>query len=289
MDYLKINNLLYEYFRRDEDGNVEGIQTALDNVSINVSRGDFISILGANGSGKSTLAKLINALLIPAEGSVIVNGKDTKNPDNTLPVRMETGMIFQNPDNQIVAGVVEEDVAFGPENLGIDSKEIIKRVDEAIKEMDIEQLRKKSPNNLSGGQKQRVAIAGILAMNPKCIIFDEATSMLDPVGREDVLKIAHKLNKENNMTIIFITHNMEEVVDSDWIYVMDEGKIILSGKPKEVFKERDFLRKHGLDVPQILLLSEALKDEGIKIEGTILSRQELIKELVRIKNGNNSK
>lgn len=290
MDYLKINNLLYEYFLRDEEGNIEGIKTALDGINLSVKSGDFVAILGRNGSGKSTLAKLINALLIPADGTVIIDGKDTKDSENTLSIRMSNGMVFQNPDNQIVAGVVEEDVAFGPENLGIESEEIIKRVNNALSTMDMLAYKRKSPNLLSGGQKQRVAVAGVLAMLPKCIILDESTSMLDPKGRKEVISIAKKLNKEQNMTIILITHNMEEAVDCDHIFVMDTGKLVADGTPKEIFSDSEFLKSHGLCVPAITEIGDSLRKNGIPISSGILTRQELTLELERIykSRGNNS-
>ncbi len=290
MDYLKINNILYEYFRRDEDGNIEGIQKAIDNVSLSVKAGDFISILGHNGSGKSTLAKLINALLIPAQGTVIVDGEDTSDKNNTLSIRKKTGMVFQNPDNQIIASTVEEDIAFGPENIGIKSEDIIQRVNNALEVLGLSEYRKTSPNHLSGGQKQRVAIAGILAMEPKCIILDEATSMLDPKGRRDVLDIVHQLNKNLGMTIILITHNMEEVVDSDYVYIMSEGQIIESGTPREIFSREEFLLENGLDVPPITRIAGILNKNGLAVSPNVLSLEELVEEIGRIgKSGNHSR
>ncbi len=290
MDYLKINNILYEYFRRDEDGNIEGIQKAIDNVSLSVKAGDFISILGHNGSGKSTLAKLINALLIPAQGTVIVDGEDTSDKNNTLSIRKKTGMVFQNPDNQIIASTVEEDIAFGPENIGIKSEDIIQRVNNALEVLGLSEYRKTSPNHLSGGQKQRVAIAGILAMEPKCIILDEATSMLDPKGRRDVLDIVHQLNKNLGITIILITHNMEEVVDSDYVYIMSEGQIIESGTPREIFSREEFLLENGLDVPPITRIAGILNKNGLAVSPNVLSLEELVEEIGRIgKSGNHSR
>lgn len=286
MDYLKINNLLYEYFYRDEEGDVEGINTALCDVNLSVKQGDFVSILGHNGSGKSTLAKLINALLVPAEGSVIVDGMDTKDSELTLEIRKNTGMVFQNPDNQIVAGVVEEDVAFGPENLGVEPEKIRSRVKKALSSLNMWDVRKKSPNHLSGGQKQRVAISGILAMEPKCIVLDEATSMLDPVGRRDVINTVRSLNRDMGITIIQITHNMEETVFSDRIFVMDKGKLILSGTPLYVYSRGDFLLEHGLDIPGAVRISNMLRDRGIPIDNGVLTMQDLVKNIEGIKNGN---
>lgn len=271
MDYLSINDVLYEYFLRDDEGNVSGINRALDEINLQVRQGDFITILGRNGSGKSTLAKLINALLIPAGGSVIVDNMDTKDPENTLPIRMKTGMVFQNPDNQIVAGVVEEDVAFGPENIGMPSEDIRVRVQEVLTRLKMWDKRRKSPNHLSGGQKQRVAIAGVLAMEPKCIILDEATSMLDPGGRADVIRIVHELNKEMGITIILITHNMEEAIGSDYIYVMDTGKVVMEGVPQEIFSKEERLLEHGLSVPSAVKLANILRSRGLPLPGNILT------------------
>lgn len=271
MDYLSINDVLYEYFLRDDEGNVSGINRALDEINLQVKQGDFITILGRNGSGKSTLAKLINALLIPAGGSVIVDNMDTKDPENTLPIRMKTGMVFQNPDNQIVAGVVEEDVAFGPENIGMPSEDIRVRVQEVLTRLKMWDKRRKSPNHLSGGQKQRVAIAGVLAMEPKCIILDEATSMLDPGGRADVIRIVHELNKEMGITIILITHNMEEAIGSDYIYVMDTGKVVMEGVPQEIFSKEERLLEHGLSVPSAVKLANILRTRGLPLPGNILT------------------
>lgn len=271
MDYLSINDVLYEYFLRDDEGNVSGINRALDEINLQVRQGDFITILGRNGSGKSTLAKLINALLIPAGGSVIVDNMDTKDPENTLPIRMKTGMVFQNPDNQIVAGVVEEDVAFGPENIGMPSEDIRVRVQEVLTRLKMWDKRRKSPNHLSGGQKQRVAIAGVLAMEPKCIILDEATSMLDPGGRADVIRIVHELNKEMGITIILITHNMEEAIGSDYIYVMDTGKVVMEGVPQEIFSKEERLLERGLSVPSAVKLANILRSRGLPLPGNILT------------------
>lgn len=288
MEFIEIKDLLHEYFRRDEDGNIEAIQPAVDHVNLKVKEGQFISILGHNGSGKSTLAKHINALLQPSSGTVIIDGMDITNPENTLPIRKQTGMVFQNPDNQIVAGIVEEDVAFGPENLCLESSEIQARVKESLLNMDMWEYRDKSPNRLSGGQKQRIAIAGILAMRPKTIILDEPTAMLDPDGRKDVINIAHELNKKYNMTIILITHYMEEAIGSDYVYVMENGNIILEGSDREIFAQANLLRKHRLNVPQITLIAEKLRKNGLNIPAGILTRQELVNVLKEIKNANDN-
>lgn len=285
MDYLKINNLLYEYFLRNEDGEVLGIKEALKDVNLSVKPGEFISVLGRNGSGKSTLAKLINALLEPAEGSVVVDGMDTKDSVNVLPIRMKTGMVFQNPDNQIVAGVVEEDVAFGPENIGVPTEEIRERVKDSLEILDMWAYRKKSPNHLSGGQKQRVAVAGVLAMRPKCLILDEATSMLDPEGRSEVIRVALDLNRNHGITIILITHNMEETVYSDRIFVMDNGKLVMEGTPAEVFSKGDMIREHGLCLPGIAEVAERLRNAGVNISPGVITGKQLVEEIVRLYKG----
>lgn len=285
MHYFDVRQLVYEYFRRDENGNVEAIKTALDHIDLQVQTGDFISIVGHNGSGKSTFARHLNALLHPAEGSVIVNGLDTNDSDSTLLIRKQAGMIFQNPDNQIVAGTVMEDVAFGPENLGLSSEEIIARVESSLKKLDMWEYRNSSPNNLSGGQKQRIAIAGILAMNPGAIIFDEPTAMLDPSGRKDVLSTARELNKKYHITIIWITHYMEEVIGSDYVYVMEDGRIILEGSDREIFSQVNFLKDHHLTVPPITLLADRLKKSGLPIPSGILTRTELIDAIKEASHG----
>ncbi len=281
MGIVQTKNLVHEFFRRDEDDNVEGITTALDHVDLNVEEGQFIAVLGHNGSGKSTLAKHINALLVPTEGTVWVDGLDVSLEENTIPVRKTAGMVFQNPDNQIVAAVVEEDVAFGPENIGVEQKELRKRVDKSLASVGMTKYRKHSPNKLSGGQKQRVAIAGVLAMEPKCIVFDEPTAMLDPNGRKEVLATALQLNKEKGVTIILITHYMEEVVDADYVYVMESGKIIMQGTPREIFSQVDELKKHRLDVPQVTLLAEELRKQGLMIPQGILTREELVEAIIK--------
>ncbi|SDB34498.1 energy-coupling factor transport system ATP-binding protein [Pseudobutyrivibrio sp. YE44] len=276
MSIIKSKNLVHEYIRRDEEGNVESIQVALDNVNLNVEPGQFISILGHNGSGKSTFAKHINALLTPSEGTLIVDGMNTSDDEYTFAVRQTAGMVFQNPDNQIIASVVDEDVAFGPENIGVPTEEIIQRVEKSLKMVGMYKYKSHSPNKLSGGQKQRVAIAGVMAMEPKCIILDEPTAMLDPDGRKDVLQAVHTLNKEKGITVILITHYMEEVVDSDYVFVMEKGKVFMEGKPREIFKDVKLLKEHSLDVPQVTQLAYELREAGVPLPECVLTRQELI-------------
>lgn len=278
---LQTKDLTFEYIRRDEEGNVEGITTAVDDVTLQVNRGEFIAILGHNGSGKSTLAKHFNALLYPTEGAVIVDGMDTKDGEHLWDIRREAGMIFQNPDNQIIGQVVEEDVGFGPENMGVPTKEIWARVDEALEAVGMTEYRKASPNRLSGGQKQRVSIAGVLAMHPKCIIMDEPTAMLDPKGRAEVIRAARKLNREEQITILLITHYMEEVIDADRVFVMDKGKVVLQGTPREVFSRVEELTALRLAVPQVTLLAHELKKAGLPLPEGILTRGELVKHLRR--------
>lgn len=280
---IKTDQLTFEYIRRDDEGNVEEIQKALDSVSLEVEQGDFITILGHNGSGKSTFAKHLNAILFPSEGTVWVDGKDTSTPDNLWDVRMSAGMVFQNPDNQIIAQVVEEDVGFGPENMGIPTKEIWERVEESLKAVGMYEYRKHSPNKLSGGQKQRVSIAGVLAMHPKCIILDEPTAMLDPQGRMEVIRAVRALNEVEKITVILITHYMEEAIYSDHVFVMDQGKIILQGTPKDVFSQVELLKEHRLDVPQVTLLAHELKKAGLPLEEGILTDEEFVAALVGIK------
>ena len=274
MGIIDIKNLVFEYIRRDEEGNTEEIERAIDGVELEVNEGDFIAILGHNGSGKSTLAKHLNALLVPTEGTVWVNGYDTRDVSNLLNIRQSAGMVFQNPDNQIIASVVEEDVGFGPENMGVPTEEILTRVKDSLAAVGMSGYAKHSPNKLSGGQKQRVAIAGIMAMKPKCIVLDEPTAMLDPIGRKEVLKTVHKLNKNDNITIILITHYMDEVIDADKIFVMEEGKVVLQGTPREVFSEVERLESYRLDVPQVTKLAYELKQSGAPIDGTVLTVEE---------------
>ena len=282
MGIVKTENLVFEYIRRDEEGNVEGITRAVDNVTLDIKKGDFIAILGHNGSGKSTLAKHINAILMPTEGTVWVDGMDTTVDDHLWDIRQEAGMVFQNPDNQIIGTVVEEDVGFGPENLGVPTDEIWQRVEESLKAVGMIEYRHHSPNKLSGGQKQRVAIAGVVAMEPKCIVMDEPTAMLDPVGRKEVLKTVHKLRKQKNVTVILITHYMEEVVDADKIFVMDHGKVVMEGTPKEIFSRVDELKSYRLDVPQVTMLADALIQKGVPLPKGILRREELVDALCQL-------
>ena len=281
MGIIKAKQLVHEYIRRDEEGNVESIQTALDHIDLDVQPGQFIAILGQNGSGKSTLAKHINALLAPTEGSLWVDGKDVTQEENILPVRKSAGMVFQNPDNQIIASVVEEDVGFGPENIGVPTDEIWQRVEESLKSVGMLQYRHHSPNKLSGGQKQRVAIAGVMAMEPKCIVLDEPTAMLDPNGRKEVLHAAHELNRKKGVTILLITHYMEEVVDADYVYVMDKGHVVMQGTPREIFSQVGTLKEHRLDVPQITLLADLLRQSGLDIPLGVLTREELVDAIMK--------
>ena len=284
MGIIKAKNVVHEFFRRDEEGNVESITTALDHVNLDVKAGQFIAILGHNGSGKSTLAKHINALLTPTEGVIWVDGMDVLDEDNTIPIRKTAGMVFQNPYNQIIASVVEEDVGFGPENIGVPTEEIWTRVNQSLEAVDMVKYRKHSPNKLSGGQKQRVAIAGVVAMEPKCIVFDEPTAMLDPNGRKEVIATAHDLNKKKGVTIILITHYMEEVVDADYVYVMEKGKIVMDGTPRDIFSRVDELKEHRLDVPQATLVADELRSAGVPIPQGILTRKELVDAIMSVAN-----
>jgi energy-coupling factor transport system ATP-binding protein len=281
MGIIKAVQLVHEYIRRDEEGNVESISTALDHVSLDVKPGEFIAILGHNGSGKSTLAKHINALLMPGEGTLWVDGRDTSEEENIFPIRQTAGMVFQNPDNQIIASVVEEDVGFGPENIGVPTDEIWRRVEESLKAVGMLKYRHHSPNRLSGGQKQRVAIAGVMAMQPKCIVLDEPTAMLDPNGRKDVIRTAHELNREKGVTIILITHYMEEVVDADRVFVMDQGKIVMQGAPREIFSQVGTLKEYRLDVPQVTILADMLRQSGVKVPVGVLKREELVDAILK--------
>ena len=282
MGIIKAKQLVHEYIRRDEEGNVESIQTALDHVDLDVKPGEFIAILGHNGSGKSTLAKHINALLTPSEGSLWVDGMDVTEEKNILPVRQTAGMVFQNPDNQIIASVVEEDVVFGPENIGVPTDEIWQRVEESLKAVGMLKYRHHSPNKLSGGQKQRVAIAGVVAMQPKCIVLDEPTAMLDPSGRKEVIRTAHELNEKKGVTVILITHYMEEVVDADRVFVMDKGKVVMQGTPREVFSQVERLKEYRLDVPQVTILADLLRQSGLDIPTGVLRREELVQAILKI-------
>ena len=284
MGIVKAKNLTFEYIRRDEDGNVEGITKAVDNVSIDIKQGDFVAVLGHNGSGKSTFAKHLNALVMPTEGTVWVDGMDTREEENTLKVRQTAGMVFQNPDNQIVGTLVDEEVGFGPENIGVPTEEIWERVEKSLKAVGMYAFRNQSPNKLSGGQKQRVAIAGIVAMKPKCIVLDEPTAMLDPLGRKDVLNVLHELNRQENVTVILITHYMEEVIDIDKLYVMDDGKLVMSGTPREIFSQVEKLKELRIDVPHVTELAYELQKEGVPLKNGILTSEEFTEELIRVRN-----
>lgn len=281
MGIIKAQDVSYHYIRRDEEDNIEDINIALDKVNIEVEKGQFICILGHNGSGKSTFAKHINALLTPSEGTLWVDGIDTSEDDSVMDVRQRAGMVFQNPDNQIIASIVEEDVGFGPENMGVPTDEIWERVIRSLKAVDMWKYRDHSPNKLSGGQKQRVAIAGVMAMEPQCIVADEPTAMLDPIGRQEVIEALHQLNREKHVTVILITHYMEEVVNADRVFVMHNGKVSLQGTPREVFSQVERLKELSLDVPQVTDLAYELKKAGLNIPDGILTRQELIDALPR--------
>ena len=283
MNIIKAVKLAYEYKRYGEDGQVEETLRAVDGVDLDVKKGDFVAILGHNGSGKSTLAKQINALLVPTEGTLYVDGMDTKDPEKVWDIRQSAGMVFQNPDNQIIGSVVDEDVGFGPENMGIPTKEIWERVEESLRSVGMWEYRHSSPNKLSGGQKQRVAIAGVVAMHPKCIVLDEPTAMLDPVGRKDVIRTVRALNMVEDVTVILITHYMEEVIYADKVIVMDDGKVVMQGTPGEIFSQVETLKKYRLDVPQVTLLAHELKKAGLDLPAGILSIEELVDNLCQLK------
>lgn len=285
MDIIKAVKLVHEYIRRDEDGNVEMIQTALDQVDLNIQQGEFIAILGHNGSGKSTLAKHINAILAPSEGSLWVDGKDAGEDKNIWDIRQSAGMVFQNPDNQIVASVVEEDVGFGPENIGVSTDEIWTRVLGSLKAVGMLKYQKHSPNKLSGGQKQRVAIAGIMAMKPQCIVLDEPTAMLDPSGRKEVIRTVRELNRREKVTVLLITHYMEEVIHADKVIVMDDGKIVMQGSPREVFSQVEKLKSYRMDVPQVTELAYELKKAGMPLPDGVLSVEEFAEAVERCLKG----
>ena len=280
---IRADKLTFDYERLDEEGKVESVKRAVDHVSLDIKAGEFIAILGYNGSGKSTLAKHMNAILVPTEGTLWVDGMDTKDEDKLWDIRQDTGMVFQNPDNQIIGTVVEEDVGFGPENLGVPTDEIWKRVEESLSAVGMLKYRHHSPNKLSGGQKQRVAIAGVMAMHPRCIVLDEPTAMLDPNGRRSVIRTAQKLNREERITVILITHYMEEVIEADCVFVMDGGKVVMQGTPKEIFSRVEELKRLRLDVPQATLLAYELQKKGIPLPDGILSNEELVDELCRLK------
>ena len=279
MGIIEAKKLIFEYIRRDEEGNVEGITRAVDEVDLDIKQGDFVAILGHNGSGKSTLAKHLNAILYPTEGTVWVDGKDTAKEEYLWEIRQNAGMVFQNPDNQIIGQVVEEDVGFGPENMGVPTKEIWERVEESLKAVGMYKYRKHSPNKLSGGQKQRVSIAGVIAMHPKCIILDEPTAMLDPNGREEVIRAVRALNHAEGITVVLITHYMEEIIHADKAIVMDKGHIAMQGSPREIFSQVEKLKELRLDVPQVTLLAYELKKSGVTLPDGILTYEELIAAL----------
>ncbi len=282
MNMIQTDDLVFEYEKRDNEGNVIGKSRAVNEVNIGVQEGQFIAILGHNGSGKSTLAKHINAILVPTEGTMWVNGKNTKEMEELWNVRQSAGMVFQNPDNQIIGTVVEEDVGFGPENLGVPTEKIWKRVEESLKAVGMIEYRHHSPNKLSGGQKQRVAIAGVIAMRPKCIVLDEPTAMLDPNGRKEVLRTVEELRKQEKVTVVLITHYMEEVIDADKVFVMDHGNIVMEGTPREIFSQVDLLKQYRLDVPQVTILADKLQKSGIPIPKGILRKEELVEALCRL-------
>jgi len=281
---VQATDLVHEYIRRDEEGNVESINTALNKLNINVEKGEFVAILGHNGSGKSTFAKHINVLLKGSEGTLYVNGYDAADKKNIWNIRQSAGIVMQNPDNQIIGTVVEEDVAFGPENIGIPTDEIIRRVEKSLDKVGMLEHRYESPNKLSGGQKQKVAIAGILALKPKCIVLDEPTAMLDPRGRKDVIETVTWLNKEEGITVILVTHNMDEVVAADRVIIMDKGAVVKEGTPREVFEDIDGLTKLKLDVPQVTKIGDNLRKSGIPISKVILTVDELVEEIATIAN-----
>lgn len=283
MGIIKIKDLIYEYARHDDEGNVESVVRAVDNVNLDVKKGEFIAVLGHNGSGKSTMAKHINAILTPTEGTVWIAGKDTSKAENIWDIRQSSGMVFQNPDNQIIGTVVEEDVGFGPENIGVPTEDIWKRVDDALRAVGMTAYRHHSPNKLSGGQKQRVAIAGVVAMKPQCIVLDEPTAMLDPMGRKEVIATVRELNEKEHVTVILITHYMEEVIGADKVFVMDSGKVVMQGYPREIFSQVEKLKKYRLDVPQVTELAYELKQEGIPLTDGILTIEDLVDELCRLK------
>ena len=280
MGIVKAAKLVYEYIRRDEEENIEEVNRAIDGVDVDIKKGDFVAVLGHNGSGKSTLAKHVNGLLLPTEGTVWVGDMDTRDEEHIWDVRKTAGMVFQNPDNQIIGNIVEEDVGFGPENIGVPTEEIWKRVEESLKAVGMTAYRLQSPNKLSVGQKQRLAIAGVMAMKPECIILDEPTAMLDPNGRREVIRTIHELNRAEGITVLLITHYMEEAIEADRIIVMDDGRIVMDGQPREIFSRVKELKSHGLDVPQVTELAWELKEAGMPLTDGILSREELVEQLV---------
>ena len=284
MGIIKAVKLAFDYLKYDEDGNVQETQRAVDGVDIDIKEGQFVAILGHNGSGKSTFAKHINALLLPSDGTIWIDGINTSEEPELWKVRQKAGMVFQNPDNQIVGTLVDEEVGFGPENMGVPTEEIWERVEKSLKAVGMYKFRNASPNKLSGGQKQRVAIAGIVAMKPKCIVLDEPTAMLDPLGRKEVINVLHELNQKEGVTIILITHYMEEVIDADHVFVMDGGKLVMEGTPRQVFSQVDKLKSLRLDVPQVTELAYELKKAGLPVKDGIIRNEELVEELKRLDN-----
>ena len=282
MGIIKTSKLIFDYIRRDEEENIEEVNRAIDDVSIEIKEGQFVAVLGHNGSGKSTFAKQLDAILLPTDGTVWIQGLDTSKEENLWEVRKKTGMVFQNPDNQIIGNVVEEDVGFGPENMGIPTDEIWKRVDESLEAVGMTAYRMKSPNKLSGGQKQRVAIAGVMAMRPQCIVLDEPTAMLDPNGRREVVKTVHELNRQEGITVVLITHYMEEVINADRVIVMDDGRVVMDGTPREIFSRVEELKSYRLDVPQVTELAYELQKNGVELPDGILTLNELMKYLLPI-------
>lgn len=282
MGIIKAANLIFDYIKRDEEEKVEEVNRAIDHLSLDIKKGDFVAILGHNGSGKSTFAKQINGLLLPTEGTLWISDMNTQDDSLIWEIRKKTGMVFQNPDNQIIGNVVEEDVGFGPENIGVPTDEIWKRVDESLEAVGMTAYRKKSPNKLSGGQKQRVAIAGVMAMRPQCIVLDEPTAMLDPNGRSEVIRTVRELNRKEGVTVLLITHYMEEVIHADRVIVMDEGKIVMDGTPREIFSRVEELKKYRLDVPQVTELAYELKQAGVSLPDGVLTREELITALMPV-------
>lgn len=282
MSYIEAVDLKHSFKRRDEEGNVVAVVSALDGVTLQIEQGEFAAVIGHNGSGKSTFARHLNVLLKPQEGTLTIGGRNAADPEERWPIRQSTGMVFQNPDNQLVAGVVEEDVAFGPENLGCPSEEIIRRTEWSLESVGMLEYRKSSPNVLSGGQKQRVAIAGVMAMESDCIVFDESTAMLDPQGRAEVLKTAQRLNREKGVTVVWITHYMEEITQADRVFVMDRGKVCMSGTPREIFARVEELEDLGLDVPKVTKLAYELRKDGLDLPEAVLSREEFVKALQKL-------
>lgn len=281
---IKASKLVFEYIRRDDEDKIEEINRAVDSLDVEIRKGDFVAVLGHNGSGKSTFAKHINGILLPTEGTIWISGMDTKDPSHIWDIRKTAGMVFQNPDNQIIGNIVEEDVGFGPENIGVPTDEIWKRVDESLEAVGMAAYRMKSPNKLSGGQKQRVAIAGVMAMKPQCIVLDEPTAMLDPNGRREVIRTVRELNRKEGITVILITHYMEEVVHADRVIVMDDGKIVMDGTPREIFSQVEKLKSYRLDVPQVTELAYELKKAGVGLPAGILTREELVEQLLALFN-----